>query len=111
MDKSAFAVLALVITPAFAAQAQEPWRTATQQCDQYAESTFCRGKAGCPNWQWLSACTVQQSFREITPETQGRLEQCVAMVEAARARGGPRAACALCGDPVASVMSCMGARS
>lgn len=93
-------LMAVAALPAHASD----WRAVAHRCDQYAESTFCQGKAGCPNWQWLATCTVQ-NMGEVTSQTQARFEQCVAAIEQAR---GQQHACALCGDPVSDTLRCMG---
>jgi hypothetical protein len=93
-------LMAVAALPAHAAD----WRAVVHQCDQYAESTFCQGKAGCPNWQWLAACTVQ-NMGAMTSETQARFKRCVAAIEQAREQ---QHACFACGDPVGDVLRCMG---
>jgi hypothetical protein len=99
---AAIIIGALLVAPHAHAQDGD-WRPIERACDQYAEGSFCQGKAGCPNWQWLSACIVQQRGN-ITSRTQVQLDACIDAVARQRQR---QRACALCGDPVADVMNCM----
>ena len=88
---------------AVAAYGAEPWRTITQECDRQAESSFCVGKAGCPNWQWLAKCTAH-NYYNITPQAESRLNWCIQTIDADRTRNNTPA---MTGNPVAEAMACL----
>jgi hypothetical protein len=91
------AAAALVVASLTAsAHAQEPpaWDAIARQCS----AEMGRTAAAWPLW---AECTVSRAFPNVS---RARTQECIRQVEATRAREHK---CAMCGDPIAEVVSCV----
>jgi hypothetical protein len=72
------------------AHAAEPsWYPIAAACTRWAEANICRGKAGCPSWEWDAQCTIEQALGtpgHLSPDAQSRFDWCVNQIERRRAR-------------------------
>lgn len=89
---AALAIASLTVS----AHAQEPpaWRAIERQCSE----KIGRTAAAWPLW---AECTIARAFPRVS---RARAQQCIRRVEEARMR---ERECALCGDPVRDVVSCV----
>jgi hypothetical protein len=88
------AAAALVVASLTVTAHAQAWLPVARQCS----AEMGRTAAAWPLW---AECTIARAFPRVSRE---RTQQCIRQVEASRSR---KQECALCGDPVRDVVSCV----
>lgn len=99
---------ATLCTAVLQAPAQEPslYQIAAD-CTQWAEANICQGKAGCPSWEWVATCLVEQESGrpgKMAPDVKARFDWCISAIERQRAR---QHLARTQGDPLGDTMACL----